>query len=176
MTIINMKKEIIKELESESPDWLKISKLAKEAYAQSNQSNQIGFRKGAINIIKASDANCSDILKHLSDCFSDTEDYQFILVGAWSGITVTNFNKLIPGLKSTIKSKYVVVVTDKDQVFANSIRNGIEVNHYNAGFKNRYDMKKQTVLNIKGDAGSISCEPKDLKSHIRNLTLEKLLS
>lgn len=30
----------------------------------------------------------------------------------------------------------------------------------------------QIFTYYKGDAGSISCEPKDLKSHIRNLTLE----
>ena len=40
-----MKSEILKELESETPNWLHIAKLAKQAYANSNQSNSIGLEK-----------------------------------------------------------------------------------------------------------------------------------
>lgn len=170
-----MKDQILQALESDLPDWLLISKLAKEAYAQSNQSNQIGFRKGALNVIKAADHNCGDIIKHLKDCFTDLEDYQFILVGSWSGMTVTKFNKLIPQIKVDMASKYIVVVTDKDQVFTNSIRNGLEVNDYQALIKNRYNKEKPRILHIKGAAGTLSCQPEDLKSHIRNLSLEQLL-
>lgn len=170
-----MKSEILKALESESPDWLLISKLAKEAYATSNQSNQIGFRKGAINVIKAADHNCGDIIKKLQDCFSDISEYQFLLVGSWYGMTVTKYNKLIPQIKQEIDDKYIVIVTDKDQVFTNSIRAGIEVNDYRAGIKNRYDSKKDKMLSITGSTHKITCKIDELKSHIRNLSLEQLL-
>jgi len=170
-----MKSEILKQLEFESPDWLLISKLAKEAYAASNQSNQIGFRKGAINIIKAADHSCDEIIKKLIDCFSDKSEYQFFLVGSWRGMTVTKFNKLIPQIKQDIDDKYIVIVTDKDQVFTNSIRAGLEVNDYRSNIKNRWDNKKDKVLNITGSTHKISCNIDELKSHIRNLSLDELL-
>ncbi len=170
-----MKLEILKQLELESPDWLLIAKLAKEAYATSNQSNQIGFRKGAVNIVKAADYACGDIMGKLQECFNDSDEYQFLLVGSYRGMTVTKFNKLIPQIKLDIENKYIIIITDKDQVFSNSIRDGMEVNDYRATIKNRWDSKKDNILNITGSSHKISCKMDDLKSHIRNLSLEKLL-
>jgi hypothetical protein len=170
-----MKELILKELQNDSPDWLLISKLAKESYAESNQSNPIGFRKGAINVIKSSNHNCRDIIDVLKDTFNDTKEYQFMLVGSLYGMKVTSYNKLIEVIKTVIKDKYVIV-TDKPQVIANALKAGLEVNEYKAGIKNKYEQFRiQKILSITG-AKSIVCKMDELKAHIRNLSLEQLLS
>jgi len=52
----------------------------------------------------------------------------------------------------------------------------VEVNDYRASIKNRYDRSKDKILSITGSTHKIACKIEDLKSHIRNLSLEELLS
>lgn len=171
-----MKSEILKELESETPNWLHIAKLAKQAYANSNQSNLIGFRKGALNIIKTGEYTCDDIFSELQKCFTDKEEYNFLLVGGYRGMDVNKFNKLIPNLLKNYDDKYIIVVTNKSQVFTNSIKSGLEVNEYKAVIRNKYDKYKDTMLNIEGAGKKITCKFTELKAYVRDLALEEILN
>lgn len=161
------------ELEKPNPDWLVISNLAKDMYLKSQQTNSLGLKKGVVNIIKSSEYNCADIVNSLKKCFTTTE-YEFILVGGYSGMTVTKFNKLIPTLN--YNEKYIAVVTNKDQVYPNLTKAGIECVLYNAGLRNKYDSDKTTMFNIKGPDVDIKCSVDEIQMHLRDNALEMLLN
>jgi hypothetical protein len=161
------------ELEKPNPDWLLISNLAKDMYLKSQQTNSLGLKKGVVNIIKASEYNCAEIVSSLKKCFTTTE-YEYILVGGYSGMTVTKFNKLISTLN--YNEKYIIVVTNKDQVYPNLTKAGIECVLYNAGLRNKYDRDKTTTFHIKGPDVDIKCPVTEIQMHLRDNALEMLLN
>jgi hypothetical protein len=161
------------ELEKPNPDWLLISNMAKDMYLKSQQTNSLGLKKGVVNIIKASEYNCAEVVNGLKKCFT-TAEYEYILVGGYSGMTVTKFNKLIPTLNYT--EKYIIVVTNKDQVYPNLTKAGIECVLYNAGLRNKYDRDKTTMFHIKGQDVDIKCPVTEIQMHLRDNALEMLLN
>lgn len=161
------------ELEKSNPDWLLISNMAKDMYLKSQQTNSLGLKKGVVNIIKASEYNCSEVVNGLKKCFTTTE-YEYLLVGGYSGMTVTKFNKLIPTLN--YNEKYIIVVTNKDQVYPNLNKVGIECVLYNAGLRNKYDRDKTTMFHIKGPDVDIKCPVTEIQMHLRDNALEMLLN
>ena len=172
-TISTMIDNIKEELEKSNPDWLLISNLAKDMYLKSQQTNSLGLKKGVVNIIKASEHNCDKILKNLKSCFNTT-DYEFVLVGGYAGMTVTKFNKLISTL--SYNEKYIVVITNKDQIYPNLTKAGIECILYNAGLRNKYDGSKPTIFHIKGPDIDIKCPVTEIQMHLRDNALEMLLN
>lgn len=170
-----MSKELIEaELIKDKPDWLLISNLAKSIHLSTLQTNPLGFKKESLNIIKTGKYNTKDVMDELIKCF-DSSDYKFIHVGGYSGMTVTSYNKLIPSLKE-IKDKYIVVITDKDQVYTNSSTKGFECNIYKSGIRNKYDKSKPTRISIVGECIEIKADLSSLRSEIRGTTLDSLLS
>lgn len=166
------KESIQQELLKDNPDWMLISNMAKDIYLQNQQTNSLGLKKGIVNIIKASEYNCDTIHKELKKCFPSSE-YQYIEVGSYSGINVTKFNKLIPTLNYT--DNYLVIVTNKDQVFANLSKAGIQCVVYNASLRNKWDKDKKTTFSITGGGISIKCKLDEIQSHIRDNALNLLL-
>lgn len=165
------KEVIVSELSKETPDWLLISNLAKELHKGSLPTNPLGFKKGFLNIIKTGKYNTVDVIDELKKCFT-SDEYEFIHVGGYSGMTVTKYNKLIPTLINL--DKYVVVVTDKDQVYTNSSTKGLECNIYKATIRNKWD-KKATTITIVGAGISIKSELSSLRAEMRGTTLDSIL-
>jgi hypothetical protein len=169
-----MSKELIEsELSKNKPNWLLISDLAKELYKSNTQTNPLGFKKGFLNIIKTSEYNVSDILKELEICFNSNE-YKFLMVGGYSGMTVTKYNKILPTLKNL--DKYIVIVTNKDQVYTNSSTKGFECNIYKSGIRNKYDTSKKTSITITGDGVQFKAELNSLRAELRGTTLDSILN
>lgn len=170
-----MSKELIEsELIKTTPDWLLISNLAKELHSKSIPTNPLGFKKTSLNIIKCGKYNTNDVMDELKKCFS-SDEYEFIHVGGYSGMTVTKFNKLIPTLKE-LNHKFIVIVTDKDQIYTNCSTKGYECNIYKAGIRNKYDKAKSTRITIVGEGIEIKADLSSLRSEIRGTTLDSLLS
>ena len=169
----NMVDSIKTELEKSNPDWLLISNLAKDMYLKSQQTNSLGLKKGVVNIIKASEYNCSVVSESLKSCFN-TSEYEYLTVGGYSGMTVTKFNKLMSTLNYT--DKYLILITNKDQVFANLSRVGVESIVYNASIRNKYDRSKETIFSIKGSGVEIKCPLGEIRKHLRENALEMILN
>ena len=166
--------KIKEEINKENPDWLMISRLAMNIHNSTLESNFFRFKKGKLNIIKASEHNCDVVEDVLKDSMG-TKDYEFLLVGSYKGMTVTAYNKLIKGLSILVKDKFVVVVTNKDQVVTNSIREGLIVNPYKAVIRNKWT-KAETTIQIKGEDGfELSCDLSNFKQQVRDLKLEDIL-
>jgi hypothetical protein len=140
-----MRDTISNELLKENPDWLLISNLAKQIHMSQLQTNPLGFKRGVINIIKCGDHNVRPVYEELTSTF-DTDDYHLIEIGGWGGMTVTGFNKLLPKLDM---SKYILVVTNKDQVFSNSSIKGYQCNIYKGLMSNKYNREKETTIHPK---------------------------
>ena len=172
-----MKESIQTELDKENPNWLMISDLAKKLYLTEQQTNSLGLKKGVVNIIKSTQFNCERVLDELHKCF-DSSEYVWLLVGSYKGMTVTKFNKIISTLN--YQDKYVIVVTNKEQVFTNLNKAGIQCMLYNASIRNRYDKEKNRaasipLFRIKGGDVDIKCLLTEIKSHIRDNQLNMLL-
>lgn len=168
-----MKESIQTELDKENPNWLMISDLAKKLYLTEQQTNSLGLKKGVVNIIKSAEFNCEIVLDELHKCF-DSSEYVWLLVGSYKGMTVTKFNKIISTLN--YQDKYVIVVTNKEQVLTNLNKAGIQCMLYNASIRNRYDKEKTTLFRIKGGDIDIKCPLTEIKSHIRDNQLNMLLN
>ncbi len=169
------KTEIRTELSKASPNWLLISSLALQLHNDSLESNFFKFKKGKLNVIKASEYNC-EVIKDALEGSVIGDEYKYLLVGSWKGMTVTKFNKLIDGLVSEVNDKYVVVVTNKDQVVTNSIRKNLLVNPYSSSIRDLYTKNKDTTISIKGDNFEFKCPIEDIKSHVRDLKLNELIN
>jgi len=158
------------EMSKEKPNWILISNLALQLHNETLESNYFKFTKGKLNIIKASEHNCDVIKEALEECMNGDE-YRYILVGSYKGMTVTKFNKLISGLIDEVNEKYVIVITNKDQVSANSAKVGLMSNLYNGTLKNKWSRDAITELSIKGNGFSIKCPFDELKAHVRDIKL-----
>lgn len=166
--------KIKEEINKENPDWVKVSKLAMDIHNSTLESNFFRFKKGKLNVIKTSEHNCDVVEEALKDSMG-TKDYEFILVGSYKGMTVTKYNKMIRELSTLVNDKFVVVVTNKDQVVTNSIREGLIVNPYKALIRNKWS-KAETTIHIKGEDGfMISCDLENFKQQVRDLKLEDIL-
>jgi Zn-dependent metalloprotease len=166
-----MIKQIKSEMKKENPNWILISKLAIQIHNDALETNFFKFKKGQLNVIRVSDYNCGDILESLESCL-DSDDYRFIQVGGYTGMTVTKYNRLIDGLE--VNDKFVIVVTNKDQVVANSLKKGLLINQYSGTIKGKYDRTKEKELVIKNDNFNLKCKLNELKSHVRDLKLEEI--
>jgi len=164
-----MKDTISTELLKDKPDWLLISNLAKQIHLSELQSNPLGFKRGAINIIKCGEHNVNPIVDELNATF-DSDEYQIITVGGWVGMTVTNFNKL-----KFDDSKFTIVVTNKDQVFTNCTMKKLQCNLYKGLMSNKYDSKKETTIQIRNEDVNIKCAKGELKAAIRDIALKSIL-
>ena len=169
------KTKIRSELSKSNPDWLLISNMALDLHNASLESNFFKFKKGKLNVIKASEYNCDMIKKSLGECMNG-DDYKYLLVGGWSGMTVTSFNRLIDGLINEVKDKYVIVITNKDQVVTNSLRKNLLVDPYSSSIRDRYVKDKNTTISIKGEDFELKCSIDDMKSHVRDLKLNELIN
>ena len=180
-----MNKKIIEaELLKKTPDWLLISNLAKELYRNTLQTNPLGFKKGAINIIRCAEQSISTIIIQLKKCF-DSDEYQYFNVGgryynvtaSHPPLTVTQFKKELPILASSIKDsdKYIIIVTNEEQIQTNSLLNGFECNIYKANISNLYSVNQSTITII-GDGIKVKAKLDELKSEIRNLVLNSILN
>jgi hypothetical protein len=166
------KESIQQELLKDNPDWMLISNSAKGIYLKEQQTNSLGLKKGVVNIIKASEYNCNTIYNELKKCFNSSE-YHYLEVGSYTGITVTNFNRLIP--KLNFIDNYLVILTNKDQVFTNLSKLNIQCVVYNASLRNKHDRTKETIFSIKGGDVDIKCPLSEIQAHIRDNTLNILL-
>jgi hypothetical protein len=104
----------------------------------------------------------------------DSDEYEFIVVGGYNGMSVTKYNKLIPTFKDL--DKYIVIVTNKDHVYTNSSTKGYECNIYKASLRNKYDRVKPTTITITGNGIDIKADLNSLKSEIRGATLDSILN
>ena len=161
------KEEILLEIVKESPDWLAISEAAKAIY-ESNKVTSIGFLTGHINVVKGPDHSLKDISNELKTCIPEAEYY---VVGGWSGITVSKFNKILP----TLVDKFVIVVTDKTQVISNLTKNKMLFRYFTFNIRGKWDNKKTTFLYLKGEGVDIKAEMGNLKSVARDILLQKIL-
>jgi hypothetical protein len=168
------KSKIKSEISKKNPDWVLISNMALQMHNDTLESNFFKFKKGKLNVIKASEYNCDVIKDALEECMNG-EEYKYILVGSYRGMTVTKFNRLIDGLVKEVNDKYVVVVTNKDQAVTNSLRKGLLVNPYNATVRDKWTKNKTTTLFIKGEGFEMKCPLKEIKSHIRDLKIGELI-
>lgn len=168
-----MTKELIQqELLKDDSDWLLISDYAKKIYLKKQQTNSLGLKKGIVNIIKTSEYSCKAIHTELKKCFN-SEEYQYLEVGSFTGITVTSFNRLIPKLNFT--DNYLVIITNKDQVFTNLSKLNIQCIVYNASLRNKNDRTKETIFTIKGGDVNIKCPLSEIQAHVRENVLNTLL-
>lgn len=168
------KTQIRNEISKANPNWLLISKMALQLHNDTLESNFFKFKKGKLNVIKASEYNCELIKEALEGCMNG-DDYKYLLVGSWKGMTVTNFNKLIEGLTTEVNDKYVIAITNKDQVVTNSLRKNLLVNPYAATIRDQYNKNKDTTMSIRGEEFEFKCPIEDIKSHIRDLKLNELI-
>ena len=166
--------KIKEELSKESPDWLLISNMALEIHNSSLESNFFRFKKGKLNVIRSSEYNCDNVLEAIQGSMN-TDEYEYLLVGSWKGMTVTKYNSMIDKLSEIMHDKFVVIVTCKDQVTSNSLKKGLMINQYSATLRNKYDKNKPTTIQIKGDGFELSCKLDDFKQHVRDLKLEDIL-
>lgn len=164
-----MRDTISNELLKDKPDWLLISDIAKKIHFSELQSNPLGFKRGAINIIKCGENNVDPIYDELNATF-DSDEYRIIAVGGWSGMTVTNFNKL-----KFDDSKFTIVVTNKDQVFNNCTMKKLQCNIYKGLMNNKYNREKETTIQIRNEDINIKCSLGELKSVIRDISLKSIL-
>ena len=67
------------------------------------------------------------------------------------------------------------IITNKDQVFANSVSNGVECNLYKGSVSNKYTKDKPMSIKIKGDDVNIQTPINGLKSTLRDMLLNSLL-
>lgn len=162
------REEILAEIGKESPDWLAISNAAKAIYESSSESGSLGFLRGHINIVKSPEGFMQEIKEELKSCMPDAE---FLVVG-WYGITVTDFNKMMPSLKD----RFVIAVTDRPQVLANVAKAGMSFRHFKCSIKNRYEKTKPTMICLKGEGVDIMAEIGTLKAVARDMMIEKIFA
>lgn len=163
-----MKREdILIEISKENPDWLLISNIAKSIYESTKKVGPLGFLSGHINIVKATEWNLNDIKKELESCIPDAE---YIIIGGC--LSMHDFNKKL----SSLRDKFVIVLTDKPQVLANTVKAGIPFRQFNCTILNKYNIKnKKTQIHLKGEGLDIKTEIGSLKSIVRDLTLKNIL-
>jgi hypothetical protein len=162
-----MSKEIIlAELNKENIDWIKISNLSREIYINSQEKNPIGLKKGVINIIKCAKWSCETVSDELVKNF-DVEDYSWMIVGSY-GMTVTKFNKLIPGLKNN-NTKFITIFTDRNEVYANLSKQGIETNLISCSLSWKNDSMK-----LKGADVNFTWIKGNFKQCLRDESLKSL--
>lgn len=168
-----IKEQIKLELEKETPNYLLISNLALQLHDTTLESNYFKFKKGKLNVLKTSKYNTDVIQEALEACING-DDYKYICVGSYKGMTVTKYNRLIDELINEVNTKYVVVITDKEQVITNSLRKGMLINPYNTSIRHKYDKVRPTQLTIKGEDFELKCDMEDensLKAYIRDIKL-----
>lgn len=158
----------------DKPNWLLISKLSLKLYNETLETNFFKFTKGKLNVIKASQYNCDYIKDALEECMNGTE-YKYLLVGGYKGMTVTKFNKLISGLVDEVNDKYIIIVTNKDQVVANSLKQGLMSNQYIGGLKNTWSKDNVSFeIYIKGNDFSMKCSFDGMRAYIRDAKLKEI--
>lgn len=160
------KEDILIEIHKENPDWLLISNIAKSIYESTKKVGPLGFLSDHINIVKASEWNLNDIKKELESCIPDAE---YIIIGGC--LSLHDFNKKLPSLRD----KFVIVLTDKPQVLANTIKASIPFRQFNCAILNKYSSVKKTQIHLKGEGLDIKTEIGSLKSKVRDLTLKNVL-
>ncbi len=165
------------EVAKQSPDWLLVSKLALGLHNDTLESNFFKFKKGKINVIQCSEYNVKEVRELLEDSMPG-DNYMYIEVGSFGGLTVTKFNKLLNTLTNTINEKFVVVVTCKAQVAANSLKLGLLVNLYNATLKDKWAKDVEKSIHLRNDELNFSFKSKlsEVKAQIRDIKLNETLS
>lgn len=172
-----MSKELIQlELSKETPDWLLVSKLAKEIHNSESETNTLGFRKGVINLIKVSECNEERVKQELITYFN-SEEYNYVISNH-----INNYKKWAKSVD--LDSKYHIVITSKPNLIVTTMTLGIEINNYNVtvfrgrGYwkRNTDGTKKPMSFKIKGDTIDIKFNQGQLRSDLRDLALKSLLA
>ena len=164
-----MSKELIQaELLKENTDWFLISNIAKDIYNKERETNSLKFKKNALNIIRVGEYCHNDISYELKSCF-DGDDYQYLIID-----DLVKFNRWIKS-NPDLSDKYHIVITSNPKTHTNAISNGIECNVYSSLVKNKYKEDIPTTLILKGVDINIKFETGNLRSELRNLTLESLI-
>ena len=169
-----MSKELIQsELNKETPDYLFISNIAKELYQKSLPSNPLKFKKGMVNIIKCGEYSTWEVKKELERCFEGDE--YFIVNCGTSGMNkLIKLGKSKGNILSDINDMFVIIVTSDAPVVTNTITAGFPCNLYKASIYNKYSNKDTRII-IKGEGVDVRCKVGELKSYIRDYTLNSIL-
>ena len=164
-----MSKELIQaELLKKNTDWFLISNIAKDIYNKERETNSLKFKKNALNIIRVGEYCHHDISYELKSCF-DGDDYQYLIID-----DLVRFNRWIKS-NPDLSDKYHIVITSNPKTHTNAISKGIECNVYSSLVKNKYKEDIPTTLILKGVDINIKFETGNLRSELRNLTLESLI-